>query len=159
MSATQKCRYCGSPLRPCKCDRKAAKAAARSRLLGPKLAIPKVTHRSNHSAKEREEFARTYGSKERVEWTRRQPSVASGKGPCVNSHVSPGEGLPHGTGRKHDYKWIVPLTRDEERELHQIGQASFQAKYGIYLPGKAEEHHAAWGRYLKNGLESGFSGD
>ena len=102
-----------------------------------------MKRKGRSKADARREFARVYGSEERVEWTRNSPSVASGKGPCVNAHVTPDVGLPSGTGRKADHRWIVPLTDEEHRE-HHAGQATFEARYGITLPGKAREHHAKW---------------
>ncbi|MDA0312367.1 MAG: hypothetical protein O2992_09660 [Gemmatimonadetes bacterium] len=94
--------------------------------------------------KQREEWERVYGSPERCEWTAFSPSVVSGKGPCVCAHVTPDEGLPSGTGRKADHSWIVPLTWDEHNELHQWGEKTFQAHYGVSLAGKAREHHRKW---------------
>ena len=150
MSATQKCRNCRSPLRPCKCERAAAEKARRSRVLGKayrKAPVPKATHRRQPSKVEQEKFEREFGSKERVEWTQQQPSVASGKRPCVNAHVDPGVGLPSGTGRRGDYRWIVPVTEEEHTEMHAHGEKTFQARYGIYLPGKAREHQERWRRH------------
>jgi len=90
------------------------------------------------------EWERVYGSKARVEWIQSLPSVASGKGPCVNAHVTPDNGLPSGTGRKADARWIVPLTAVEHHELHQRGELTFQALYGVNLAGKAREIDAEW---------------
>lgn len=153
MNATQKCRKCGSPLRPCKCQRALQKAAGPSRKTrGALVAAGKseaVLERARRATREDEEWARAYHSVERVNWTNAQPSVASGKGPCVNAHVDPDEGLPSGVSRKGDYKWIVPLTVEEHRDqLHQWGQDTFQRHYGIYLPGKAREHEAKWRRHM-----------
>ena len=96
---------------------------------------------------ERAEWERQYHSEERCEWTTRQPSVLSGKGPCVNAHVSPRRGLPSGTSRKADYRWIVPVTQEEHQLMHDKGEGTVGAKFGVYLPGKAAGHQAAWLRY------------
>ena len=147
MRATQKCSRCGSPLRPCKCERAKARGARR-KTRGALAAAGKseaVLERARRATQEGEEWARAYHSPERANWTNAQPSVASGKGPCVNAHVDPDEGLPSGVSRKGDYKWIVPLTVEEHRDqLHQWGQGTFQRHYGIYLAGKAREHQERW---------------
>ena len=89
-----------------------------------------------------ETFARAYGGAERADWITRQPSVVSGEGPCVNAHVRTG-----GAGRKADARWVVPLTDAEHRTLHQIGQKSFEAKYGIDLAFLAQIIAARWEVY------------
>ena len=94
-----------------------------------------------------EEWARAYGSVERVQWMQRQPSVASGDGPCVNAHVSPPDGLPSGIGRKADYVWVVPLTEAEHTELHAVGEETFQRRKGIDLAECAAEVHLRWIAY------------
>lgn len=86
-----------------------------------------------------ETFTRAYGGAERVAWITRQPSVVSGEGPCVNAHVKTG-----GAGRKADARWVVPLTDAEHRELHQIGQKSFEAKHAIDLAFQAAIIDARW---------------
>lgn len=85
------------------------------------------------------EFARTYGSKARVAWVRALPSVVSGKGPCVNAHVR-----GDGAGRKADYCWIVPLTRDEHDGLHFVGVRAFEHGYSVDLKELAAETQRAW---------------
>ncbi len=50
------------------------------------------------------EFARVYGSKERVEWVKSLPCVGCGIGPSVNAHTVGG-----GTSRKADAETIAPL--------------------------------------------------
>jgi hypothetical protein len=56
------------------------------------------------------EFARCYGSKERVEWVKRQPCIDCGATPSDNAHVE-GEGV----GRKAHHTRIVPLCRTHHR--------------------------------------------
>lgn len=85
------------------------------------------------------EWLRAYGSAERVEWISRQPSVISGKRPCVNAHIKTG-----GMGRKADCVWIVPLTFDEHNEIHQHGQETFAKKHGIDLEVAAVETEMKW---------------
>lgn len=74
------------------------------------------------------DYARIYGSVDRVQWIAAQPSVASGRGPCVGHHVQGGGG-----SRKADACWIVPITASEHAELHQHGKRWFEAKYGVNL--------------------------
>jgi hypothetical protein len=76
------------------------------------------------------EFARVYGSKERVEWMQGLPSVATGKGPCVCAHIRHSSG-GGGTGRKADFIWTVPLTYVEHQQLHQRGASWFHEEYGL----------------------------
>lgn len=95
-------------------------------------------------ARQKREHERAYGPK--AKWLRTLPSVASNRYPTVCSHINPkdrGE-LPHGTGRKHGSEWTVPLTVDEEREMHRIGQDSFEAKYRVDLTDEAEHYERAW---------------
>lgn len=81
------------------------------------------------------EFARIYGSRERVRWVKAQPSVASGKRPCVNAHTVTG-----GTQYKAGFETIVPLTHYEHTaELHQWGKERFEKHYGIDLDAAAVE--------------------
>ena len=98
------------------------------------------------------EWARVYGSRERCRWISEQPSVASGRGPCVNAHVTPNDDPPSGMGRKPDARWIVPLTYLEHLELHASGTQTFQAYYGINLVGKAREIDRQW-RLLNGEVE------
>lgn len=87
----------------------------------------------------RKEFQRVYGGSARCGWIAAQPSVASGRGPCVNAHVRTG-----GIGRKADARWIVPLTFDEHGELHQHGIKTFERKYKIDLLEEARKTEREW---------------
>ena len=89
-------------------------------------------------------FKRSFGSEERVYWISRHPSIVSGKIPCENAHVRTG-----GVGRKADSKWIVPLTFEEHQELHQKGQRTFEAKYGVNLIECAERIEKEWQSWTK----------
>ncbi len=85
------------------------------------------------------EWNRAYGSQERAKWIARHPSVVSGRTPCVNAHVRTG-----GVGRKADAKWIVPLTFWEHNEIHNLGQKTFERKYGIDLLAAAAKIETEW---------------
>lgn len=98
------------------------------------------------------EFARKYGSVERIEWMRWQPSIISGQTPCVGAHVKSG-----GTGRKSDSCWIVPLTDAEHKEMDdQIGKRAFERKYGIDLAVEAQKIEARWQRERSAGPVHAF---
>lgn len=84
-------------------------------------------------------WARAYDSPEFVEWIRVQPSIASGKGPCVAAHSRTG-----GTRRKADACWNVPLTQAEHDELHDHGIKTFEAKFGISLAFHAPRIWQQW---------------
>ena len=112
----------------------------RTRLSRSRSSIPRTAVRPRNAKRQAREFARAYGSAERVEWIKGLPSVASGEGPCVNAHVKTGGG-----SRKADACWIVPLTDFEHRiELHHMGKADFNAKYGIDLDTEAQRIQQCW---------------
>lgn len=85
------------------------------------------------------EWVRAYGSPERVAFVAGLPSVVSGHGPCENVHVRSG-----GTSRKADACWIVPMTKAEHHELHQLGARTFAKHYDLDLLALAEETDRAW---------------
>ena len=95
------------------------------------------------------EYARIYGSEERVEWVKAEPSVATGRSPCVNAHVVKGDG---GMSYKASAKYIAPLTHEEHMELHRIGQHSFEQKYGLSLEFAAEQTEQAWQAHCNDRL-------
>ena len=69
-----------------------------------------------------------------MRWVQSQPCCIHGctRGPSVNAHVSP-EGDPSGMARKHDFTQIVPLCSEHHHEYHQLGQRSFNDRYGTDL--------------------------
>jgi hypothetical protein len=66
------------------------------------------------------EDERIYGPPDRPLWVRMQPSVISGKRPCVNAHTRTG-----GTSYKADYTTIIPITDEEHKLVHQHGWSYF----------------------------------
>lgn len=88
------------------------------------------------------EWARAYGSKERVEWIKRQPCAVCGYPVSDNVHTRTG-----GVSRKSDAEHIAPLCRAHHRELHQHGQATFEATYGIRLESVAVNTALAFRAY------------
>jgi len=81
----------------------------------------------------RANWIRAYGSKARVKWMQNQRCVACDGWPSVNAHIKSPDEPPSGMGRKHDFKWIVPLCHKCHGELHSIGQRSFEDKHLIDL--------------------------
>lgn len=108
---------------------------------------PKIPlKRKRTVAEERAKHEREYGPPGYVEWIHAQPSVASGKGPCVAAHVG-NKGA--GVGRKADWDQTVPLLDNEHRhELHQIGHESFEAKYDISFEEQILRTQQGWQAHL-----------
>ena len=100
----------------------------------------KPVNRERRSA----EWRRAYESEDRVQWIQGQPSVISGDGPCDNVHIR-----GDGASRKAGAEWIIPMTRAEHDELHHIGLASFEQKYGISLYLAAKYIQRKWEAHLK----------
>lgn len=105
---------------------------------------PKRTRRT--AAGQRKKFEREFGGQERHDWVEAQPSVASGKGPCVNAHVVKGDG---GMSYKASARFIAPLTDFEHiEELHRYGPQWFEAKYGLDLAACAADTGKRWLSHL-----------
>jgi len=79
------------------------------------LRTRKPIKRTNPKRKAKE-FARCYGSKERVEFVKSQYCIVCGGRPSENAHTVSG-----GTGRKADYTTIVPLCAKDHRFQHAKG--------------------------------------
>lgn len=86
-----------------------------------------------------EEFERAFGGEERLAWIRRQPSVVSGKTPCVAAHVRGG-----GEARRADACWTVPMLYEEHEEMHHTGQRTFAQQHGLDLDALAIEYERRW---------------
>jgi len=78
----------------------------------------KLTSKAKPKAKKRTpaDFARVYGSLQRVAWIAAQPCVVCASSPCENAHIKSG-----GVGRKADATQIVPLCPSCHRLQHQKG--------------------------------------
>ena len=104
-------------------------------------ALPKT-----NAARRRKEWARAYGSKERVAFVKSLP--------CATCHATEGIENAHirtgGKGRKADYVAIVPLCRSNSygegchNYLHRVGRASFEWAWGIDLDAAAAATEKAW---------------
>jgi hypothetical protein len=82
-------------------------------------------------------FKRSFLSKERVKWVRAQPSVVSGRTPCIGHHVK-------SRGAGGTYRDIVPLTQDEHLEIHNRGRLTCEEKWGVDLEQAAINTQEAW---------------
>ena len=85
-------------------------------------------------------FARAYGSKERVAFVKRMRCVvgrlyAHGRcsGPIDVAHTEGG-----GVGYKADASTTVPLCRYHHQNLHLWGRRSFELAYGVHLEAEAK---------------------
>lgn len=97
------------------------------------------------------EFARCYGSVERVEWVKSLPCVGCGRNwattrvPIDNAHIETG-----GTGRKADYTKIVPLCSPHAPKFschgrfHRHGRVDLEMWAGIDLEKAAAETERLW---------------
>jgi hypothetical protein len=85
-------------------------------------------------------WARAYGSPERVEWVNAQPCVGCfGGEPRENHHIKTG-----GKGRKADARFIVTLCAACHDDLHQHGRQRFEERYAIDLEVEAAATEARW---------------
>ena len=101
--------------------------------------------RKRNTKRRMSEFARCFGSRERVAWIKSRACVVTGsRHEIENVHVRGG-----GAGRRADYCWIVPMSRPLHRLLHNIGKVSFECRWGIDLDYLAEQTQAAWQSHLR----------
>lgn len=95
------------------------------------------------------EWARAYGSEERVAFVKALGCLVAGRGvdacfgPVDVAHVATG-----GMGRKADASLTVGLCRGHHCEQHQYGTARFGEKYGVDLVVCAAQVEWRWQRHL-----------
>jgi hypothetical protein len=111
---------------------------------GSTLPAPESNTLGRNAERQAKEFARSYGSDERVEWFKALGCCICGKRPSENAHSRGG-----GAGRKADAHYILPLCRSHHRELHQEGIETFEASYSINLDATADEFDKAYQRSLQ----------
>ena len=101
---------------------------------------PSRIPRSNPARKARE-WARAYGSKERVAFVQSLPCVVLGctRGPIENMHIR-----GDGAGRKADAKYIVPACSYHHAEAHSVGIKTFEALHQIPLAWHAAQVEFRW---------------
>lgn len=96
-------------------------------------------------ARRRKEFARSYGSVERVEWIKSLDCFFCASlgipnmGPIDNVHIEGG-----GAGRKAHHSRIIPGCQGHHRALHRYGRAHMEMTYGVFLDICAEATEHAW---------------
>jgi hypothetical protein len=102
--------------------------------------------RKRNPKRQRSEFARAYGSKERAEWVRSLRCVVRGcLGASENVHIATG-----GVSRKADAERIVPMCRLHHTALHGGGQALYEAAWGINLKDEAARTEKLWIEYTQS---------
>lgn len=118
----------------------------RNSFLKPKRKKPiaksqKAIARSRIKPKKRKpsEFARIYGSKERVAWVTSQPCIACHRTACDGHHIT-----VKGMGIKADYDQIIPLCRSHHSAIHAHGSKTFAALVGVDLEACAADTERRW---------------
>lgn len=87
---------------------------------------------------------RAYGSRERREWLHRLPCCITGDAPQWGVKIDAVHVKGGGAGRKADASLVVPMSATLHREMHRIGQKSFEAKYKVDLLAQAAFYDRAW---------------
>jgi hypothetical protein len=106
-------------------------------------AKPLKKHNPKRQAKTKE---RAYGGQTRKDWIALHGCLACGRAPSVNAHTRhPSSGGSY----KGDACAVVPLCVEHEREKHQHGEDTFNAKYrsplcGLTLAEWAVEYDRSW---------------
>jgi hypothetical protein len=99
----------------------------------PAPSHPMKRSRTKRKPRSADETLRIYGPPERREWMTMQPSVYSGRTPCVNAHTK-----NDGKSRKGHYTTIIPLTPDEhdafDRWLAPFDKRSVRERMIAYAP-------------------------
>ncbi len=105
----------------------------------------RTTIKKRNAKRKKSEFARAYGSEQRVAWVKRQRCIVSGQHSSTveNVHVRGGGG-----SRKADACWIVPMTAAHHRLLHQQGKRTFEAYYKVDLDKAARWTECRWQSYV-----------
>lgn len=148
MRAEQRCDSCGSPLRPCRCEREARKREKPRRgLHGSRTPRKKARAararptRAGKRTRRSDDWARKYHSDERRAWVGTLPCCACGRAPRTepskNHHT-----WAEGTGRKGPYWSIVPLCAPCHARYHSAGKLSLlqwvRRRYGALRVGAQE---------------------
>lgn len=98
-----------------------------------------------NAKRKKSEFARAYGSKERVEWVKAQACVMCSHlevatvQPCHNAHTVSG-----GKGRKADANTIIPLCPEHHRQYDDYIEPF--DRYGVrdFFRAKADDTERRW---------------
>ena len=115
----------GDPIWPNR-DRFVLSAGHASMLLYSMLHLTGV--KAVNPKRRKAEWARAYGSAERVKWVKRQVCCICSAVPVDQAHIEGG-----GAGRKADADRIVPMCRPHHDMLHRMGRASFEVAVATRL--------------------------
>ncbi len=102
-----------------------------------------------NAARRVSEFARCYGSKERVAWIKALPCVVCAvqtvpqDGPSDNAHTA-----TDGMGRKADARFIVPLCRMHHRAYDEHRGPFAMLTIRMWVCAKSADIDAAWSAHL-----------
>lgn len=107
-----------------------------------------------------DDYARIYGSPERVKWIASRPCACCGGGPCQGHHVVNG-----GAGRKADARFVAPLCAACHRQYHdtgcvtiaRAGEPGVTLRYTYtkqWMRGVAEATEALWRAFQEAALAS-----
>lgn len=96
------------------------------------------------------EFARCYGSKERVQWVKSLPCAVPN---CDGQPIENAHALGGGAGRKADYQLIAPLCRAHHRYLHQHGTHQFAWTVTEYDTRRGEQVEIGMGATQREAID------
>lgn len=99
----------------------------------------KAKVKARNPKRQRDNFARVYGSRERVAWVSSMPCVVAHcyNGPCHGHHVR-----SDGMGRKAHHSAIVPLCAFHHDAYHALGPDTFLSRHPL-VRGESFAVHAA----------------
>lgn len=121
--------------------KKAAADAQSGRKVYSTISPAARTAVAKQNAKRRKkEFARAYGSTERVAWTKAQPCIAC----AAKQQIEVAHTVTGGMGRKANASTTVPLCSWCHAELHRGGVRSFEQKFNLNLQVSAAENEMRW---------------
>jgi hypothetical protein len=107
-------------------------------------AKPRKALKARNPKRHRAEWARAYGSKERVEFVCSLPCIVRGcPFPAENAHTETG-----GVSRKADAKTIAPICSPHHRGLHHYGARTWEALSGIDLKAAAAQTERRWQAHI-----------
>jgi len=119
----------------------------RSTGLPQRKARPKPVNRKRKAS----EFARCYGSKERVAWVKRQNCAVGSAACCGEIHNAHAFG--DGTSRRADAEFILPMCDYHHRQMHYRGAMTFETMYNMNLYAASQRTNARWLAHLASGAQ------
>lgn len=98
-----------------------------------------MKRKKKSAAAKAKDFARKYGSEERVGFVRSLPCVCCWRAPSENAHTKSG-----GVGRKADYTTIVPLCKTHHTLAHTKGMKTVGEMFKVDWELSARLTQARW---------------